>query len=132
MNTLITFASIVVSILMLIIFAGCRRSQTPDIDKSRLPSPDSPYVKVYVNKSGGITLGGKTATVDEVESAFASLAQKKGVVLYSRESPDESEPHPNAMRVIELVTRNRLPVRLCMNKDCSDAIDANGKIKVKD
>jgi biopolymer transport protein ExbD len=131
MNSLNTAASGVVTILLLIFFAGCR-SQIPDIDQSKLPSPDSPYVKVYVRKSGEITLDGKSATVDEVGSAFTSLAQKEGVVLYFRESPQEEAPHPNAMRVIELVTRNRLPVRLCLNKDCSEALDANGKLKMND
>jgi biopolymer transport protein ExbD len=132
MKTLFAIAFIVALIVLSILVAGCRRSQQSGMDKSKLPSPEAPYVKVYVNKSGEITLDSKAATIADVESAFASLSQKKGVVLYARESPSEAEPHPNAMRVIQLVTQNRLPVRLCTNKDCSDALDANGKIKVDD
>jgi biopolymer transport protein ExbD len=132
MKPLTIIAVALVIILLLIFFAGCRRSSTSNIDKSKLPSPDSPYVKVFVSKSGEITLDGKPASIDEVRDAFASLSQKKGVVLYARESPQEAEPHPNAMQVINLITQNRLPVRLCVNKDCSDALDENGKLKVDD
>src|ERR1043165_4047103 len=106
MKTLFTVASIVALIVLSILIAGCRRSQQSGVDKSKLPSPETPYVKVYVSKSGEITLDGKAASIADVESAFASLAQKKGVVLYARESPGEAEPHPNAMRVIHLVTQN--------------------------
>ena len=95
-----------------------------------LPSSESPYVKVYVNRSGEVTLDGKAATLDEVGRTFVSLAQKKGVVLYARESPEEAEPHPNAMQVMHLVAQNRLPIRMCTNKDCSDGLDANGKIRL--
>jgi biopolymer transport protein ExbD len=132
MKPLATIAAILVVILLLIFFVSCGRSQTSNIDKSRLPNPDSPYVKVFVSKSGEITLDGKLASMDEVRAAFASLAQKRGVVLYAREAPEEEKPHPNAMQVISLVTQNRLPVRLCVNKDCSDALDANGKLKMED
>lgn len=132
MNSLITIMPILLVILLLIFFAGCGRSQISNIDKSKLPSPDSPYVKVFVSKSGEVTLDGEPVNIDEVGGAFNSLAQTKGVILYSRESPEDAEPHPNAMRVVEQITKNRLPVRLCKNKDCSDALDANGRLKVED
>jgi hypothetical protein len=125
-RAVITFVLVVA---WLIFFAACHRSPSSDIDKSKLPTADSPYVKVFVAKSGEITLDGKAASIDELKAAFASLAQKKGVVLYAREAPEEQEPHPNAMQVITLVTENRLPVRLCRTSDCSDALDANGKLK---
>jgi len=37
---------------------------------------------------------GKTVTLDELDRALGALAQKHGVVLYSREAPQENEPHP--------------------------------------
>jgi hypothetical protein len=86
-------------------------------------------MKVFIRKSGEVTLDGKQVTLDEVKTAFASLAQRKGLVLYARESPAEYEPHPNAMQVINLVTERGLPIRLCLKSDCSDAFDANGKLK---
>ena len=98
------------------------------VDKSKIPTANTPYVKIYVTKSGEITVDDKPATLDEVKSALAALAQKNGVVLYTREAPEEFEPHPNGNKVIELVIENRLPVRLCRNKDFSDAIGPDGKL----
>jgi biopolymer transport protein ExbD len=111
--------------------SGEVKQNAQEADKSRLPTPDSPYVKVYVSKSGVITLDGKTVALDELGSAFAALAGKHGIVLYSRESPEEAEPHSNALKVVDLVIQNNLPVRLCVNKDCSDALDPQGKLLIK-
>lgn len=107
---------------------GGVKQTAQEADESRSLMPDSPYVKVYVSKSGVITLDGKTVTLDEMGSAFTTLAGKHGIVLYSRESPGEAEPHPNALKVIDLVIQNSLPLRMCINKDCSDALDSQGKL----
>jgi hypothetical protein len=117
--------------LSLVLFAGCGRRQTATTAESKV-SPETVYVKVFITKSGQVALDGKSATIDEVATAFNSLAKKRGLVLYARESPEEYEPHPNAMKVIELVTRNSLPIRLCMNKDCSDQFDANGRLRTQE
>lgn len=125
MRSSITIATVGM-VALAMAFVACSRSQS---DES--PAANSqPYVKVFVSKAGEITLDGKTATLDEVEKTFASLASKKGVVLYARESPEQYDPHPNAIRVIELLTKNSLPIRLCANPDCSDALDANSKLKM--
>jgi hypothetical protein len=87
-------------------------------------------VKIYISKTGEVTLDGKAATLDEVGSAFSALAKKNGVVLYTRDSPGLLEPHPNANKVIDLVIQNRLPIRLCKNKDFSDAFGPDGKLLV--
>ncbi len=92
-----------------------------------MPTADSPYVKVFVSKSGELTLDGKPTDLEGLKPALASLAQKKGLVLYAREDPEAAEPPPIALEVMKLVVKNKLPVRLCQTKDCSDALDANGK-----
>ena len=100
--------------LTLVMVAGGCRSQSSAIDKTRMPTADSPYVKVYVTKSGEIILDGKTATIDELEASLAALAERHGVVLYTREAPEEKEPHPTARKVLDVVVKNRLPIRLCL------------------
>lgn len=151
MNSSIALASSVIA-LLLIFLVGCRLVKSDSgrtaggngertvtvgdgsiphgaaIDRSKLPTADSPYVKVYVSRSGDITLDGKAATVDEVGRAFSALARKNGVLLYTRDDPDEYEPHPNAMKVIDLAIANRLVTRLCKNKDCSDGVGPDGKL----
>jgi biopolymer transport protein ExbD len=130
MKSSIRITSPVLVSLLFIFLAGCHQSQVSKIDKSKMPTADSPYVKVFVNKSGEITLDGKPTDLEGLKTAFAALAQKKGLVLYARENPEAAQPHPNAMEVIKLVVENKLPVRLCKTNDCSDALDANGKVKV--
>lgn len=110
--------------------SGTVKQTAREADNSRSLTPDTPYVKVYVNKSGVITLDGKAVTLDEVGSAFTALAGKNGIVLYSRESPEEADPHPNALKVIDLVIQNSLSLRMCINKDCSDALDSQGKHRI--
>jgi len=119
MNITIILTSII--ILLLIIIAG-RRS------KSKMSVADFPYVKVYVSETGEISVDGEAMTLDEIGRAFSDLAKKNGVVLYTRDSPEEPQPHPNANKVIALVAQNRLPIRLCRNRDFSDAIGPDGKL----
>jgi biopolymer transport protein ExbD len=127
-----------------ILFAACRAkisNNTENIDavngvkpekesdvNPNLLNPDSPYVKIYVRKSGEILLDGKLIKIEDVEKALKSLSQKNGVVLYSRDNPEEFTPHPNAKKVFDLIIKNRLPFQMCINADFSDAIDANGKL----
>lgn len=112
-----------VSILLLIFIIGCRST-------SKAPAADSTYAKVYVGKTGEITMNGKAATIDEVGGAFSDLAKKNGVVLYTRDSPEMFETHPIANKIMDLAVQNRLPIRLCMKKDFSDAIGPDGKLLV--
>ena len=125
MKTSITIASILGTLFVFTCFNGCAPQDTAT--PARVAPP---YVKVFISKAGDITLDGQATSLDEVRRSFASLKQENGVVLYARESKKEFEPHPNAMRVIELVTQNRLPIRMCMAMDCSDAFDASGNLKM--
>jgi hypothetical protein len=52
----LAFRLLLVSLLF--IFLGGCHSQVSNIDKSKMPTADSPYVKVFVSKSGEITLDG--------------------------------------------------------------------------
>lgn len=121
MNISMTRISIIFSLLVVI--AGCRST-------SRAPAADSTYVKIYVSKTGEVTMDGKVATIDEVGRALSDLAKRRGVVLYTRDSHEMFESHPIANKVMDLVVQNRLPIRLCMNKDFSDAIGPDGKLLV--
>jgi hypothetical protein len=100
-----------------------------EIDPSKIPTPDSPYAKVFVGNSGEVTLDGKITSIEVLKNTFMNLAQRKGVVLYSRETPD-AEPPSIARTVINLVVENRLTIRMCKNMDFSDAVDSNGKLRI--
>jgi hypothetical protein len=91
------------------------------------PSPASPppaappTVRIWVSRTGVIELDGKAVDLAAVGAALADLAKKKGAVFYGREDPGQ-EPHPNAMKVVQLVIQNRLPIRLSTKRDFSDAV----------
>jgi len=54
------------------------------------------------------------------------LSKEKGEVWYYREAP-ETEPHPNAMKVLSAIVDQNLPVRLSSKPDYSDSIDDKGR-----
>jgi biopolymer transport protein ExbD len=114
---------LIVCVVALAAWRAYQRSRS-----AALPSPDSPYVKIWVSKEGKVDVDGKPAELSAIGPVLATLAQKKGVVLYGRESAAEN-PHPNAMEVIKLVTANRLPIRMCTQPDFRDGIRPDGKLK---
>jgi len=101
-----------------------------EMNKSKMPTPDSPYVKIFVRKSGDVILDGNTTSIEVLKNVLMALAQRNGVVLYSRESPEDSEPPAIAKAIINLVIENRLPIRMCKNSDFAEAIEPDGKLRM--
>ena len=83
------------------------------------------YLKVTVSAVGEIIADGQSVTPEQLATKLDELKKGGGAVLYHRESPVE-EPHPNAMKVIALVTSNKLPIRFSSQPDFSDAVDDLG------
>jgi hypothetical protein len=82
-------------------------------------------IAVSVSADGDIIVDGLPVTLELLSARFAELKQAGGLVLYHRENP-AGEPHPNGMKVIELVIANQLPIRLSTSPDFSDAVDDKG------
>ncbi|MBL8898629.1 MAG: hypothetical protein JNM84_13415 [Planctomycetes bacterium] len=80
----------------------------------------APKLRIWVFATGAIEVDGKPVELDDVRKALEELAVQSGAVLYGRESPS-AEPHPNAMQIIKWVVENQLPIRLCKERDFSDA-----------
>lgn len=103
-----------------------RDPQPPALGGS--PGKDTPFVKIFVTKSGTVTLNGREETLDGVGTALDGLKAKGGVALYSREAPEEYEPHPIALKILDMIMQRGVTVRLCQRTDCSDAIGSDGKL----
>jgi hypothetical protein len=88
----------------------------------------APVVKIWVARDGAIELNGAPSALPDVERVLASAAG--GTVFYGRDVAAQ-DPHPNAMKVIELVVRNRLPIRMSTKHDFSDVVDTAGRSKPK-
>ena len=117
----------ILAILSVVVaLAACRGRQ--GTNPSAGPPLNSPHVKIWVSKDGTVHLDGTPTELPVLESTLAALAKQKGVVLYGRDGASE-EPHPNGMKVIQMVVANRLPIRMSTNPDFSDAVGPDGKLK---
>jgi hypothetical protein len=75
--------------------------------------------------NGTVLVDGKTATLEELDSALASAKESNEHVLYYREVAGNELP-PAAKQVIELVIAHKLPISLSSKPDFSDWVDAKG------
>lgn len=85
----------------------------------------SKVLKIAVTAKGSISADGQPITLEQFAAKLSELRKSGGGVWYHRENPG-GEPHANAMRVIELVAENKLPIRLSAKSDFSDAVDDKG------
>ena len=83
-------------------------------------------LKIAVHVDGSITTDGRAVTVEALVPILRDLAKEKGEVWYYREAA-QAEPHPNALRVISLVTDYSLPISLSTKPDYSDVVDDKGR-----
>src|SRR4051812_32988427 len=97
------------------LLAGCEPARS--VTSSRMPEvkPDAPtnldeILRVGVAANGEISAEGQPITLERLAAKMAELKKNNGVVWYYRENM-EGVAHPNAVKVIELVTRLRLPIR---------------------
>ena len=92
-------------------------------------TPEPQYIRLFVQKDGQLELNGQQATLAEVTKALEAAPQDGSTaVLYAREAPQE-DPHPNGMKVMEIVVGKRLPVRFSSRRDFSDVIGRNGQTR---
>ena len=82
-------------------------------------NPSAKVLKVIVSATGEITVDGQASTLGQLSSQLAGLKKSEGAVWYHRENP-HGEPHPTALKVIQLVIDNQLPIRLCEKPDFSE------------
>jgi hypothetical protein len=118
-----------VSILGVVLFlGGCQRESSAP-GASGDPKPEKSAVKVTkvlkikVTARGDIICDGRDITLEQLATKLEALKRDGGGVWYHREHPEEEEPHPNAEKVFELITDNRLPVRLAVKPDFSESAE---------
>jgi hypothetical protein len=111
--------------------AACRsgsEQNTSSAPPPPAPSPDAPSAKIWISKNGSVEINGRQVEVEAVGPMLADLAQRKGEVFYGRDAAEE-DPHPNGVKVLQLVMASRLPVRMGTKRDFSDAVSLDGKPK---
>lgn len=111
--------------------AACRsgsEQNTSSAPPPPVPPADGPSAKIWISKTGSVEVNGRQVEVESVGPMLADLAQRKGEVFYGRDAVEE-DPHPNGMKVLQLVMASQLPVRMSTKRDFSDAVSIDGKSK---
>ena len=87
---------------------------------------DPPVARISALASGKLLLNGKPTDVKSIDAELGKIKERKGEVWYYRENP-QAEPHPNAIAVVELVLKHRLPISMSTRPDFSDYVDRDGR-----
>ena len=98
----------------------------PDIALSQAGVRDPRIAKVSVSVSGRVALNGKQMDLKSIEAEFRKLQAAKGAVWYYRENGQTQEPTPQALAVLQLVVKYKLPISMSSKPDYSDYIDDDG------
>jgi len=83
-------------------------------------------LKIAITASGQISADGRLTTHDALVPMLRELAKNKGEVWYYREA-SEADPHPNAMKVLEAIVDQGLPILFSTKPDYSDSVDDKGR-----
>jgi hypothetical protein len=83
-------------------------------------------LKIAITAGGQISADGRPTTLDALVPMLRELAKNKGEVWYYREAP-EADPHPNAMKVLEAIVDQDLPILFSTKPDYSDSVDDKGR-----
>jgi biopolymer transport protein ExbD len=83
-------------------------------------------LKIAITAGGQISADGRPTTLNALVPMLRELAKNKGEVWYYREAP-EADPHPNAMKVLEAIVDQGLPILFSTKPDYSDSVDDKGR-----
>ena len=84
-----------------------------------------PVARISALASGQILLNGKSVALPALDAALTELKNQNGVVWYYRENA-RAEPPAEAMQVMQLVAKHKLPISMSTKADFSDYLDPNG------
>jgi biopolymer transport protein ExbD len=110
-------------IILIAVIGGCSNNKQPG-KSAQEKKTDSSFIKVYVEKDGRITADEKETSLSDLDSSFSRLKARNGTVYYSRDN-GESDPPPEAMKVMDLIVKYKLPVRLYTDKTFTETIHTN-------
>jgi hypothetical protein len=113
-------------LVKLVIFAGLFSMSSVHAQQS-----NAPVARVSVLSSGKLLLDGRPATLAEIGAGFEQLKSKGGSVWYYRQNA-QAEPSAEAMSVVELVVKYKLPISMSTQPDFSDYVDGNGQSHVRE
>jgi hypothetical protein len=116
-------------VVVLIVTGRCDRKPNPpaaaSLGTQSAQGQSMRHITIQVSSIGEVRVDGVSTSLDQLDARFAKLADEAGTVWYYREAAT-ADPHPNAMRVMELLVKHRLPISMSSKPDFSDYIDETG------
>jgi uncharacterized protein YcfL len=114
---------------MFFILIACNSNQNNNKNADKVTEEtsitiDSNVIKVFVDKSGLITLNGNPSSLSMLDSSFKKLELSKGVVYYSRDNV-EARPPEESMQVMELIIKYSLTVKFYTDKTFTQTVKLN-------
>ena len=109
---------------------GCTNADTkpkPPAKQTTEKFDDGKVSKIAVLNSGDVFLDGRQIPVEDVENEISKLGNSIEGFWYHRESPDAAEPHPNAMKVIEILAARRLPIAFYLDREFTQRMKFKAK-----
>lgn len=82
-------------------------------------------VRISALASGQILLNGAPSDLDRIDAALVAAKAQNAIVWYYREAA-ATEPPPQAMAVMQLIVKYKVPVSLSSKSDFSDYVDTKG------
>jgi hypothetical protein len=91
-------------------------------------APDAKYLTVFVSSDGVIVADGQELSLARLEEELDQAKAANAVILFAR-GPAERGRGSVAMLVLGAIERRQLKLRRCAQRDCSDAIAPDGKLR---
>ncbi|MGY1426522.1 hypothetical protein [Lysobacter sp. A289] len=113
-----------------LIILGAILAMSSACAQSQAPVPGT-VAKVSVLASGKLLLNGVPSDLAQIETELQRQKMNGGSVWYYREN-GQSEPPPEAMSVMDLVTKHGLPVSMSAQPDFSKYVDGNGQVHARE
>jgi hypothetical protein len=86
------------------------------------------YLTVFVSSDGVIVADGQELSLARLEEELDQAKAANAVIRFARE-PAERGRGSVAMLVLGAIERRQLKLRRCAQRDCSDAIAPDGKLR---
>ena len=67
-------------------------------------------IRIAVFSQGRVEVNGREAAVADIPQKLDQLMKYGSVVCVHREHPESAEPHPNMIKVLDMVIARKLPV----------------------
>jgi biopolymer transport protein ExbD len=96
-----------------------KEKSTPTNIENQTSIAETDHLKVYINKSGLISIDGESKTIEDLENSFKELKKNNGTVYYSRSQDYEGDV---TIEVIDLVAKYELPIALFTDNSFSEKV----------